>query len=105
MYWVETIVCSPKDGSKARLLRMLKARQELKRRDHGCVGAWVGMAPGKESMYLVQSVFHSNADWQRISTMIVNTIDEQDGGVESQLLGPPLVGIFEIDPSEMSLPS
>ena len=103
MYWVETIVCSPKDGCKARLLRMLKARQELKRRDQGCAGAWVGAAPGSSPMYLVQSVYKSRDDWQRVSSMIVETIDEQDGGVEPQLLGPPLVGIFEIEESEVVL--
>ena len=104
MYWVETIVCSPKDGSSARLLRMLRARQELKRRDAGCVGAWVGSAPGPTSMFLVQSVFRTNGDWQRISNVIVETIDQQDGGVESQLLGPPLVGIFEIDEHDINIP-
>jgi hypothetical protein len=33
----------------------------------------------------------------------VNTLDAKDGGLESVLAGPPLVGMFEIDPSKLDL--
>jgi len=42
-------------------------------------------------------VFASRKDWQRVAEEIQSTIDVKDGGVESQMLGPPLVGVFEID--------
>ena len=101
MWWMETIVCSSKKGTDARLRRMLKARQEFKRRQKGCVGAWMGQGPQDASMLLVQSVFESQEDWKQISTLIQTTFDSKDGGVEPLLLGPPLVGIFELEPSEL----
>jgi hypothetical protein len=101
MLWMETIVCSSKKGTDARLRRMLKARQEFKRRQKGCIGAWMGQGPQDATMILVQSVFKSQEDWNQISTLIQSTFDSKDGGVEALLLGPPLVGIFELEPSEM----
>jgi hypothetical protein len=102
MLWVETIVCSSKQGVDARLRRMLNARQEFKRRQKGCVAAWVGRAPDNSEMLLVQSVFQSSTDWKRISELIQSTLDAEDGGIDGLLLGPPLVGVFEIHPSELS---
>ena len=96
MAWVETIVCSSKKGSDARLRRMLKARQEFKRRQEGCIGAWLGRGPDNSEMLLVQSAFETANDWKAISKEIQNTLDVEDGGIEGLLLGPPLVGIFEI---------
>ena len=100
MYWIETVVCSPKDGCQARMLRMLKARQAYKRRSEGCIAAWIASAPGGTSMHLVQSVFATREDWQRVAEEIQSTIDVKDGGLESQMLGPPLIGVFEIDEGE-----
>ena len=100
MYWIETVVCSPKDGCQARMLRMLKARQAYKRRSDGCIAAWIASAPGGTSMHLVQSVFATREDWQRVAEEIQSTIDVKDGGLESQMLGPPLIGVFEIDEGE-----
>ena len=68
---------------------MLLARQEFKRRQSGCVGAWIGNG-AEDLMLLVQSVYQSASDWKRISDEIKNTLDPEDGGVESLLLGPPL---------------
>ena len=102
MLWVETIVCSSKQGVGARLRRMLNARQEFKRRQEGCVAAWIGRAPDNGEMLLVQSVFESPDDWKRISDLVQATLDKEDGGIEGLLLGPPLVGVFEIEPSELS---
>jgi len=97
MVWMETIVCSGKKGSDARLRRMIKARLEFKRRQDGCLAAWIGRGAEDGTMLLVQSAFTSAQAWKRISSEIKDTLDTQDGGIESLLLGPPLVGIFEID--------
>jgi len=101
MAWVETIVCSGRKGSDARLRRMLKARQEYKRRQEGCIGAWLGLAAENQTMMLVQSAFASESDWRRISSEIQTTLDVEDGGIEGLLLGPPLVGVFEIPDDEL----
>ena len=101
MAWVETIVCSGKKGSDARLRRMLKARQEFKRRQEGCIGAWLGLAAESNAMMLVQSAFVSEVAWRNISTEIQKTLDAEDGGIEGLLLGPPLVGVFEIPDEEL----
>jgi len=103
MLWVETIVCSSKQGVGARLRRMLNTRQEFKRRQAGCVAAWVGHAPDNGEMMLIQSVFESSDDWRRISELVQSNLDSEDGGIEGLLLGPPLVGVFEIKASELSL--
>ena len=102
MAWVETIVCSARKGVDARLRRMLRARQEYKRRQSGCIGAWMGTAAETSEMLLVQSAFHSAEDWKRISNEIQGSLDVEDGGIEGLLLGPPLVGIFEIPDDELS---
>lgn len=101
MAWVETIVCSGKKNVNARVRRMLKARQEYKRRQPGCIGAWLGLAAEDPSMLLVQSAYASKEDWQRISSEIQSTLDRDDGGIEGLLLGPPLVGVFEIPDDEL----
>lgn len=102
MAWVETIVCSGKKGSDARLRRMLKARQEYKRRQDGCIGAWLGMGAESASMMLVQSAYATADDWKRISELIQTTLDAEDGGIEGMMLGPPLVGLFEIPDDELN---
>ena len=101
MAWVETIVCSGKKGSDARLRRMLKARQEFKRRQVCCIGAWLGVAADNPSMMLVQSAFESESAWRQISAEIQSTLDADDGGVEGLFLGPPLVGVFEIPDDQL----
>ncbi len=103
MAWVETIVCSSRKGSDARLRRMLKARQEYKRRQHGCIGAWIGRGAENTEMLLVQSAFATAQDWKKISETIQSTLDVEDGGIEGLLLGPPLVGIFEIPDEQLQM--
>ncbi|RJU92297.1 MAG: hypothetical protein DWC01_02520 [Candidatus Poseidoniales archaeon] len=103
MVWMETIVCSGKKGKDARLRRMIKARLEFKRRQDGCLGAWVGRGAEDDSMLLVQSAFTSAQAWKRISSEIKESLDAQDGGIESLLMGPPLVGIFEIDEDDFKI--
>ncbi len=101
MAWVETIVCSGRKGSDASLCRMMKARQEYKRRQDGCIGAWLGTAAEDQAMMLVQSAFVSEQAWRKISSDIQNTLDQEDGGIEGLLLGPPLVGVFEVPDEEL----
>lgn len=101
MAWVETIVCSGRKGVNARLRRMLRARQEYKRRQPGCIGAWMGTGAESSEMMLLQSAYQSSQDWKRISEEIQNSLDVEDGGIEGLLLGPPLVGIFEIPDEEL----
>lgn len=103
MVWMETIVCSGKKGSDARLRRMIKARLEYKRRQDGCIGAWIGRGAEDGTLLLVQSAFTSAQAWKRISSEIKETLDAQDGGIETLLLGPPLVGIFEIDETDFTI--
>jgi hypothetical protein len=80
---------------------MLKARQEYKRRQAGCIGAWIGLAAENKTMMLVQSAFLSEKDWRRISSEIQSTLDVEDGGIEGLLLGPPLVGVFEVPDDQL----
>ena len=100
---IETVVCSPAQGREARLLRMLNARQEFKRQKSGCLAAWYAKSSDGESLLLVQSVFTSRQNWIDISNAIVETLDSRDGGLESCLLGPPLVGVFTADSADLQL--
>jgi len=100
---IETVVCSPAKGKDARLLRMLNTRQEFKRQKDGCLAAWYARSSDGESLLLVQSVFASRQDWVDISNSIVETLDSRDGGLESCLLGPPLVGVFTVDTDDLQL--
>ena len=93
---IETVVCSAKDGSSAKLRRLVLARQEFKRRQNGCIAAWMGTALDNDTMILVQSVYATTQDWKTISEKIRQELDEVDGGIERFLLGPPLVGMFDV---------
>ena len=93
---IETVVCSSKDGSNAKLRRLVLARQEFKRRQNGCIAAWMGTAIENDSMILVQSVYTTAQDWKAISEKVRQELDEVDGGIERFLLGPPLVGMFDV---------
>ena len=61
----------------------------------------MGTAAESSAMMLVQSAFQSSEDWKRISKEIQASLDVEDGGIEGLLLGPPLVGIFEIPDDEL----
>jgi len=93
---IETVVCSAKDDSTAKLRRLVLARQEFKRRQNGCIAAWMGTAIENDSMILVQSVYTTAQDWKAISEKVRQELDEVDGGIERFLLGPPLVGMFDV---------
>ena len=94
---VETVVCSAKEGSDAKLRRLILARQEFKRRQDGCISAWVGSGLDNKLMILVQSVYRTLEDWKSISEKVRLELDASDGGIEGFLMGPPLVGLFEVD--------
>ena len=102
--FVETVVCAGAPGKEARFLRMLDSRQTYKRRQEGCLAAWTGTSIDGAGMVLVQSVFVDNNAWKRISDEVMKALDSKDGGMESVLAGPPLVGMFEIDPEKLRLP-
>jgi len=93
---VETVVCSGAEGKGARFKRMLEARQEFKRRQEGCIAAWIGQSIDGQSLFIVQSVFADKKSWKRISEKISESLDSKDGGLESVFGGPPLVGMFEV---------
>ena len=101
---IETVVCAGAKGKSARFLRMLEARQAYKRRQQGCLAAWIGQSTDGAGMVLVQTVFENRKAWQRISEEVLNVLDAKDGGLESVVAGPPLVGMFEIDPQFIDLP-
>ena len=100
---METVVCSPAQGKDARFLRMLNTRQEFKRQQSGCLAAWYAKSSDGEPLLLVQSVFASRQDWINISNAIIETLDSRDGGLDSCLLGPPLVGVFTIETKDLQL--
>lgn len=100
---VETVVCAGAEGKQARFLRMLETRQAYKRRQKGCLAAWVGPSTDGVGLVLIQTVFTNRDSWKTISESVVNTLDAKDGGLESVLAGPPLVGMFEVDPSKLNL--
>ncbi len=74
---------------------MLEVRQEFKRRQTGCLAAWIAPSTDGHGLFLVHSVFTDQKSWKRISEMIVKKLDTKDGGLEGVIGGPPLVGLFE----------
>ncbi len=101
MFWMETVVCTARKGTDARLSRLLNARQEMKRRNKGCVRAWVSRSMDGQPTFLVQSIYQTEEYWREISKSVNDDLDSRDGGVQSLLSGPPLVGIFALDPKEL----
>ena len=92
---IETVVGSGAPGKEARFRRMLEVRQEFKRRQKGCLSAWIAPSTDGHGLFLVQSVFVDQSSWKRISELIVKKLDAKDGGLEGVIGGPPLVGLFE----------
>ena len=102
---IETVVCAGAKGKAARFLRVLEARQAYKRRQPGCLAAWIGQSTDGTGMVLVQTVFENRKAWQKISEEVLNVLDTKDGGLESVVAGPPLVGMFELPLSSLEIPS
>ena len=101
--WLETVVCSARKGVDARLERMLEARQEMRRRTYGCIRAWVSKSMDGQPMFLLQAIYNDEQSWHRCAKRIADELDSRDGGIESLLGGPPLVGIFALDPKNLDL--
>ena len=101
--WLETVVCSARKGVDARLERMLEARQEMRRRTDGCIRAWVSKSMDGQPMFLLQAIYDDEESWHRCAKRIADELDSRDGGIESLLGGPPLVGIFSLDPKNLDL--
>ncbi len=99
--WVETVVCTARRGRTARLRRLLDARQALKRRCEGCQGAWVAPGIGDKNIFLVQAIFVDEKSWKKASEKISTELDTKDGGIESELGGPPLVGMFKVKAADL----
>lgn len=93
---LETIVCSSNVGSDARLERLISARVEFRNRQNGCLKSWYGKSANDDNLFIFQSVFLNVESMKEISKLSYETLDSKDQGLESCLIGPPLVGIFEI---------
>jgi len=102
-YWMETVVCSARRGVDARLERMLEARQEMRRRTDGCIRAWVSRSMDNQPMFLLQAIYEDEESWHKCAKRIADELDSRDGGIDSLLGGPPLVGIFALDPKDLDL--
>lgn len=100
MAWLETVVCSSKKKVDARFLRVLNAHQELKRRQENCIAAWAARSVDGQPLFLVQSLYTSRKDLQRITKLVSEKMDSEHGSLQSFMSGPPLVGIFEVDETE-----
>ena len=75
----------------------------FKKQKSGCLAAWYAKSSDGEPLLLVQSIFASRQDWIDISNAIIETLDSRDGGLDSCLLGPPLVGVFTIETDDLQL--
>ena len=100
---LETIVCQTMKGKEARFERMVKARVELSKRQSGCLNSWHGISNSDQYLYLIQTAYQNLEEFHVIKKLIEDTLDVKDGGLESCLSGPPLLGLFEIDESALEL--
>ncbi len=94
---LETIVCSPQDGKESRFERILATRVEYRMRQDGCLKSWFAKSYEGDNLYIIQSIYQSKDYWIDISEKIKQHLDPKDGGVESCLIGPPLIGMFSIE--------
>ena len=100
---LETIVCQTMKGKEARFERMVKARGELSKRQTGCLNSWHGISNSDQYHYLIQTAYQNLEEFHTIKKLIEDTLDSKDGGLESCLSGPPLLGLFEIDETALNV--
>jgi hypothetical protein len=93
---LETVVCSSNIGMEARLERMILARVEYRNRQPGCLKSWYGKSVSDENLFIFQTIYVDIESMKEISKLSSETLDVKDQGLESCLIGPPLIGIFEI---------
>jgi len=91
---METIVCSAKEGKEKRLEKLLNTRVAFRKRSKKCEKAWVCKSADGAGTFLVQAIYVDEEGWRDISERIQTQLDTQDGGIETCLIGPPLVGMF-----------
>jgi heme-degrading monooxygenase HmoA len=94
---LETVVCSAKPGTEARLERIFSSRIEFRNRQDGCIQSWYSRSSEDESLYIFQTVFKDRESMKLISDKSRDKLDSNDGGIQSCLIGPPLVGIFTVE--------
>ena len=98
---LETIVCSSHDGKEARFERILATRVEYRMRQEGCLKSWFAKSYEDDNLYIIQSIYQDKDSWREVSDKIKNHLDPKDGGIESCLIGPPLIGMFSIDSNKV----
>ena len=76
-----------------KLKRMLESRCKV-RTANGALEARWWIAVDSESTYLLESSYINKEGWQRANDAIARMLDPADGGLESVLAGPPLIGLF-----------
>lgn len=102
-YILETVVCSSRSGADARLHRMLSTRQLLRRRTEGCIHAWVSRSSDGTGMFLVQAIYSDREVIKNVAALIEEKLDKHDGGIESLLSGPPLIGYFDLEQEDVNV--
>ncbi len=98
--WMETAVLSARSGYEARLRRMLKARSAVRRNSKGCVKSWVGETSVGKGTFILQALYDSE-NAIGLALKLVSELDEKDGGLESVLEAPPIVGVFEVEAEDV----
>ena len=96
MKYLETIVCQTEKGKEARLERMIRSRIELSKRQDGCSAAWYGISNTDPYLFIIQIVYQSLDEFHDVKKVVESTLDAKDGGLEACLVGPPLLGLFDI---------
>ena len=90
---METIVCSAKNGKEKRLRKLLETRITFRKRFDSCHNAWVCQSADGIGTFSSNPFIHQKRRGKN-SEKIQEKLDPKDGGIESCLLGPPLVGMF-----------
>ena len=104
MPYLETVVCQAKEGKEARFERMVKSRIELSKRQEGCTNSWYGKSSSDNFLFLIQTVYRDMDSFHLVKKKVDGTLDPKDGGLESCLSGPPLLGLFEITEGAINMP-
>ena len=89
----EMIVMNVHPEHVGKLKRMLESRCKV-RTANGALEARWWIAVDSESTYLLESSYINKEGWQRANDAIQRMLDPADGGLESVLAGPPLIGLF-----------
>ena len=80
---------------------MIKSRIELSKRQSGCVAAWYGKSNTDPYLFIIQIAYRSLDDFHAVKKVVEN-LDAKDGGLEACLVGPPLLGLFDISDNALN---